>query len=493
MRIYRRPKLELLDKKRVEQIIDEALELLLKVGVFVENKEGLFLLADAGVRIDRKKKRAYLKKELVEKCLKTCPKVIEVYDREERLALNLKEDKVHFNPGSAALWIYDLKKDAIREPVTSDLIKFAQLVDGLDYLKAQSTALIPSDVPKQMADRYRLFISLLFSVKPVITGTFEKEAFKIMKDMLVCIRGGESNLRKKPLAIFDCCPSPPLKWSNLTCQNLIDCAKSGIPAELVSMPLSGATAPITLAGSLVQHTAENLSGIVIHQLARRGSPIIYGGSPSCFDMRTGTTPMGAIETMMIDSAFNQIGKYFELPTHAYMGLSDSKTLDYQSGLESGIGAILAALSGVNVISGPGMLDFESCQSMEKLVIDNEICGMAYRLIDGINFEDKTPSLDLFKEEFLEKGFLTSPHTLKWFKKEFFFPSQVIDRSNLGEWIKKGKKNTIWKARDLVEKIVSPKSFNQIPIEKKKELQKIILIDSKKYGFDQELKKRFNNL
>jgi len=492
LRIFRRPELELLDKKRVEQIIDEAFELLLKVGVFVENKEGLILLADAGVKIDKKKKRAFLKKELVERCLKSTPKEIEVYDREERSALNLKENKIHFNPGSAALWIYDLKKDEIREPVTSDLIKFAKLVDGLDYLKAQSTALIPSDVPKKMADRYRLFISLSYSSKPVITGTFEKDAFKVMKDMLVCIRGSENDLRKKPLAIFDCCPSPPLKWSDLTCQNLIDCAKSGIPAELVSMPLSGATAPITLAGSLVQHTAENLSGIVIHQLARRGSPIIYGGSPSCFDMRTGTTPMGAIETMMIDSAFNQIGKYFGLPTHAYMGLSDSKTLDYQAGLESGIGAILAALSGVNVVSGPGMLDFESCQSMEKLVIDNEICGMAYRLIDGISFREKTSVLNLFNEEYLEKGFLTSSHTLKWFKEELFFPSQVIDRSNLGEWIKKGKKNTIWKARDLVEKIVTPNSFNQLPSEKKQELQKIILMDAKKYGFDRELKKRFKN-
>ncbi|MCJ7498063.1 MAG: trimethylamine methyltransferase family protein, partial [candidate division Zixibacteria bacterium] len=213
MRIFRRPELELLDKKRVEQIIDEAFELLLKVGVFVENKEGLILLADAGVKIDKKKKRAFLKKELVERCLKSAPKGIEVYDREERSALNLKENKVHFNPGSAALWIYDLKKNEIREPVTSDLIKFAKLVDGLDYLKAQSTALIPSDIPKKMADRYRLFISLSYSSKPVITGPFEKDAFKVMKDMLVSIRGSEEDLRKKPLAIFDCCPSPPLKWS----------------------------------------------------------------------------------------------------------------------------------------------------------------------------------------------------------------------------------------------------------------------------------------
>lgn len=489
----RRPKLELLDKKRIEQIVDEALQLLLKVGVFVENKEGLKLLEEAGAKVDKKKKRVHIKDDLVQRCLNTAPKAIRVYDRQGNLALDLKDYNIHFDPGSAALWIYDLKKDKTREPVTSDLIRFAQLTDGLKYLKAQSTALIPSDVPKEIADRYRLFISLLYSSKPVVTGTFVKQGFEVMKQMLVSIRGSEDKLREKPLAIFDCCPSPPLKWSDLTCQNLIDCARSGIPAELVSMPLTGATSPVTLAGALVQHTAENLSGIVIHQLARKSSPIIYGGSPACFDMRTGTTPMGAIETMMIDSSYNQIGKYFGLPTHAYMGLSDSKTLDYQSGLESGIGAILAGLSGINVISGPGMLDFESCQSMEKLVIDNEICGMAYRIIDGITFRKEAPSLDLFKEEYLEKGFLTSPHTLKWFKEEVFFPSQVIDRGNLGEWVKKGKKTAMARANELIEKIISTKSFDELLPDKRKELFRIIYNDTKKYGFDQELKKRFKNL
>lgn len=489
----RRPKLEILNKRGIERIIDEALELLSKVGVFVENKEGLSLLGSAGVKIDKKSKRAYIKSELVEKCLESAPKVIKVYDREGKLSLDLQGYNVHFDPGSAALWIHDFKKDKIRAPITSDLIKFAQLTEGLNYLKAQSTALIPSDVPKKIADRYRLFVSLLYSSKPVVTGTFEKDAFEVMKDMLVCVREGEDNLRKKPLAIFDCCPSPPLKWSDLTCQNLIDCARAGIPAELVSMPLTGATSPVTLSSALVQHTAENLSGIVIHQLAKKNSPIIYGGSPAGFDMRTGTTPMGAIETMMIDSAFDQIGKYFGLPTHAYMGLSDSKTLDYQAGLESGIGAILAALSGINVISGPGMLDFESCQSMEKLIIDNEICGMAYRIIEGISFRDKRPTIELFQEEFLEKGFLTSPHTLKWFKQEFFFPSQVIDRSNLGEWEKKGRKTAIAKASELVEKIASPESFNQLSFEKKKELFRIMQKDAKRYEFDKELKKRFKDL
>jgi trimethylamine--corrinoid protein Co-methyltransferase len=206
-------------------------------------------------------------------------------------------------------------------------------------------------------------------------------------------------------------------------------------------------------------------------------------------MRKGTTPMGAIETMMIDSAYAQIGKYLNLPTHAYMGLSDAKILDYQSGLESGIGAILAALSGINVISGPGMLDFESCQSLEKLVLDNEICGMAYRLIQGIGFREvedpsgKALALNLLQEVTSEKHFLTSPHTLKWFKKEAFFPSEVIDRSNLGDWEKSGKKTAGQRAQEKVKKILSTHQPKPLSPEIVGELTKIMQTQAKKYGLD----------
>ena len=475
-----RPRLQVLNKEEIKKVVEEAVEVLEKVGIFMENERGLELLDAANAVVDKKERKAYIKAELVERCLKTAPSRIEVFDRDEKLALDLQGDNIHFDPGSAALRIYDLDLNQSRPPVIKDLINFSRLTDSLSYLKAQSTGLIPSDVPEAIADRYRLFIALQHSSKPIVTGTFTKDAFEVMKEMLVAVRGSEENLQGKPLAIFDCCPSPPLKWSDLTCHDLICCAESGIPAELVSMPLCGATSPVTLAGALVQHTAENLSGIVIHQIARPGSPIIYGGSPSFFDMRKGTTPMGAIETMMIDSAYSQIGKYFDLPTHAYMGLSDAKILDYQSGLESAVGGVLAALSGINVISGPGMLDFESCQSLEKLVLDNEICGMAYRLIQGIGFRDEALALNLLKEATSDlktqnsgKHFLTSPHTLKWFKQEAFFPSEVIDRSNLGDWEKSGKKTAGERAKEKVDKILSTHQPKPLPQEVIAELTRIM--------------------
>jgi trimethylamine--corrinoid protein Co-methyltransferase len=330
-----------------------------------------------------------------------------------------------------------------------------------------------------ISDSYRLFLGLQFSSKPVVTGTFRVEGFKPMHDMLVAVRGSEKNLAEKPLAIFDACPSPPLKWSNLTTQSLVDCARAGIPSEYVSMGMTGATSPVTIAGTLVQHVAENLSGLVISQLAKKGAPVIFGGSPSSFDMRKGTTPMGAIETMMIDSGYTQIGKHLNLPTHAYMGLSDSKINDAQAGFETGIGAVVAALSGVNVISGPGMVNFESCQSLEKLVVDNEICGMAHRIIAGISQRDEPLAKNLFEDFTQETQFLTMPHTRKWYREEHTFP-RIIDRDTYDYWVSLGKKSITDRASDEVEKLLKENPFSPLDEAVIKDLRKIMASDAKTY-------------
>jgi trimethylamine--corrinoid protein Co-methyltransferase len=301
-----------------------------------------------------------------------------------------------------------------------------------------------------------------------------------MHKMLVAIRGTEQKLAEKPLAIFDACPSPPLKWSNLTAQSLIDSARAGIPSELISMGMTGATSPVTITGTLVQHVAENLSGLVICQLAEKGAPVIFGGCPTSFDMRKGTTPIGAIETMMIDSAYVQIGKHLNLPTHSYMGMSDAKIPDMQAGFETGIGAILAASSGVNVVSGAGILDYIKCQSLEKLVIDNVICGMAYRLIEGVSQREDPIALDLFEGFDADTHFLSMPHTLEWFRKEQTYPA-LIDRDPYEVWTSQGRKTIVLRAREEMENILrkTPPSLPDPEIQQ--ELRKIMLSEMQKAG------------
>ena len=475
----RRPKLDMLSEPFIDQIVSEALDVLKKTGILVENDEALRLLADAGCEC--KGQTVSFKENLVEESLKTTPHSIKMYDRSGDLAMNLEGDAIYFDPGSGALTILDPVTLEERNPVTKDLIRFATLTDALPNLAAQSTEMISTDVPEAMQDRYRLYIGLQFSKKPIVTGTFTVESFEIMKDMLLAVRGSERALREKPLAIFDCCPSPPLKWSNLTCQSLIDASKAGIPAELVSMPLTGATSPVTLAGTLVQLTAENLSGIVIHQLANPGSPIIFGGSPAAFDMRKGTTPMGAMETMMLNAAYAQIGKHLGLPTHNYLGLSDAKIVDGQAGLETGMGALMAALAGANVISGPGMLNFESCQSLEKLVLDNEICGMALRLVRGIEARGDRFSDDLYGDIYDGNHFLTSEETLRWFRKELTQVGSVIDRDTYDVWKSQGKKSAWDRACYEVERILSSYTVEPLPEDSLTALTSIMKDDAQRMG------------
>jgi trimethylamine--corrinoid protein Co-methyltransferase len=406
-----------------------------------------------------------------------------MYDRGGAIAMRLEGEQVHFDPGSAALTILDWETQKERTPVTEDLVAFARLTEVLPHFAAQSTGLIPGDVPGEIADRYRLFIALQYCTKPIVTGTFAVDGFPVMRDMLVAVRGSQEELRRKPLAIFDCCPSPPLKWSTLTCQCLIDCARAGVPAELVSMPLTGATAPATLLGALVQHTAETLSGVVIHQLAAPGAPIIYGGSPAAMDMRTGTTPMGAIETMMIDVAYAAIGKRFGLPTHAYMALSDAKVVDAQAGMETAMGAVLAALAGINVVSGPGMLDFESCQSLEKLVIDNDICGAALRLVEGLRVRTPRLAEDLFGPIYEGDHFLTSPTTLQWFRHEVTRPSDAIDRDNYQTRQGKGELSAGERAHRLVQQLLSAPPASSLPEKVSDELHRLMLREARRHGMD----------
>ena len=299
----------------------------------------------------------------------------------------------------------------------------------------------------------------------------------------MAVRGTAAELKAKPLTVFSCCPTAPLKWSDVTSQNVVDCAKYCIPVEFISMPLAGFVAPVTLVGTLVQHTAETLSGIVISQLANPGTPMLYGGSPAVFDIRCETTPMGAVETMMIDCAYNEIGKHLGLPTQAYIGLSDGKQFDAQDGLETSMGATLAALAGINNISGPGMLDFESCLSLEKLVLDNEICGMTLRLVAGIEPKDDFPARPHFEELLKTQHLLIAKHTRKHLKTEHYFPGPVIDRANRARWQEEGGLSLPQRAHHEVERLMADYQPPDLPHDVQTELKKLMETEARRYGMD----------
>ncbi|MBI2331644.1 MAG: trimethylamine methyltransferase family protein [Chloroflexi bacterium] len=414
------PKLSLLDQALIARIIEEACQLLLKPGIKVQNAEARKLLADAGAQVDEENMVVRIPEQIVHKALETVPHEFKLYDYEGNPKVQYGGDAVHFDPGSSGISV--LLPDTLEHKTaeSEDLIRVLKVAESLPQYDAQSTAVVCHDVPKDLHDLYRLYLVMLYSKKPIVTGAFSNTTVH-----------------------------------HIGAGQLIVLARAGVPAEIVSMPLAGAASPVTLLGSVTQHAAECLSGIVIHQLAHAGSPIVWGGAPAIFDMRKGGTPFGAIETAMIDSSYAQVGKHLGLPTHAYLGATEAKVLDTQAGLESGMGVLVGALSGINMISGSGMLDSLLCQSPEKLVTDAEGIAMAKRMIDGMKVQTEMLATGFYEGVNFKGGdFLKQKITMQLFREEQHMPGKVIDRDSMRGWRESGSMDTFARARIRVKEILA---------------------------------------
>ena len=478
------PKLILLTDELLLRIIDEAYQLLLKPGVKVQNAEARKLLAEAGAQVDEETFVVRIPEQIVKIALSTVPRKFYLYDYESNPKVEYGGDTVQFDPGSSGIAILDPETFEHKTTETRDLIKLIKVAEQLPQYDAQSTAVVCHDVPKDLHDLYRLYLVMLYSKKPIVTGAFTNNTVHHMINMLAIFAGGKEALRAKPRAVFDVCPSPPLIWSNFGAGNLITLARAGVPAEIVSMPLAGAAAPVTLLGAITQHAAECLSGITIHQLAGPGSPIVWGGAPAIFDMRKGGTPFGAVETGMIDSSYAQVGKFLGMPTHAYLGATDSKLVDMQAGLESGMGALIGALSGINMISGSGMLDSLICQSPEKLVIDAEGISMAKRMLEGMKVHTETLATGFYEGINFKGGdFLKQKITLQLFQKEQHMPSKVIDRDSMRGWKESGGLDAFGRARQRVEQLLASYTKPELDPVKVAELHAFVRDLAKQAGMD----------
>ena len=466
-------KITLLTEELIGRILDEAFQLMMNPGIKVQSAQARALLAEAGAQVDEAQQVAHIPEKVARLALQTAPGHFYLYDRSGQPAVSYGGEAVHFDPGSSGVHVLDPDTLEHRPSYAADLRRIIQVAEMLPQYAAQSTAVVCNDVPKEIGDLYRLFLVLKFSAKPVVTGAFSIKTLQNMIDMLAIFAGGREALAEKPQAVFDVCPSPPLIWSEFGAQNLIELARAGVPAQMVSMPLAGAAAPVTLLGAVVQHAAECISGVVIHQLAGPGAPIVWGGAPAIFDMRKGTTPMGAIETAMIDASYAEVGKALGLPTHTYLCASDAKVVDAQAGMESGMTALVGALAGINMISGAGMLDFLACFSPEKLAIDAEAISMAQRLLEGMKVHTETLATGLFEGIFFKGEFLKQKATRQLFAKEQYLPSSIIDRGSIRGWQEEGGLDTFSRAKARVQKLLQDYQPPEIAPEKSAELDRMV--------------------
>jgi len=464
--------LKVLTDEQIAEVHKQSLNILEETGVYFQSKEALALLEKIGAKVDYETCTVRFSQDLVEDAIKKTPESFTLYNRYKEPVAEVGGNNVCFNPGSATIQFLESDGKTTHQTVSTDLEKIGQVVESLEHITLASSALTPSDVPEMIGDACRIYMLLKNSTKPFIGGTFSADGVGLIHELLAASAGGPEELRKHPRMILDICSTSPLKWSEIACANIFDAARLGMPIEYISVPMLGASSPATIAGSIIQHTVETLSGIVFAQAVNPGTPVVYGGAPMYFDMRYSTTSLNSIETNLISTAYAQMAKYYGLPTHTYAALADAKSVDTQAGLETAMSGLIALLSGVNIISGPGVMDFCNTFSLEKLVIDNDICGMAKRYARGIEFTEETLAVDLIKEINHTGDHLSTKHTRKWFKKEPYLPSKVIDRRRFGLWQEEGAKDTFALAKEVVDDILKNKPVPALDPEIEKALDDV---------------------
>ncbi len=459
-----RPTLSVLEPALIDRVIDEALGVLETTGVMIDDERALKRLAGAGLEADATTGRVRFPRASVERALATAPSSVTLHDRDGAVSAVLEGDNVHFVPGSSALRVLDRRTQKARTPLTPDFVEYVRLADGLKNISYLSTAFIPTDIPQDVADVWRLYLVLAHSKRPVVSGAFTAWGVPRMGQVMAMFRGGRDELVRRPMSIFTCCPNTPLRWGEDPVANIMDCAEWGIPIEIVPVLLLGMISPVTTVGALVLHTAEVLSGLVIAQAVRPGTPVIFGGAPASFHMQLMTNPMTAVEALQLYCGYAQVAKRLRLPCQAYMALSDSKFNDPQAGMETGVGAFLAASAGINSVSGPGMLDYVNCFSFEKLVFDDEIVAHARRFVRPVEVREDLPAGELIAELVRDNHLLTSEHTLAHWPDELYMPGRTLDRTNWDQWAEQGSRDWRARANEVIDETLA--AYEVEPLERR---------------------------
>jgi trimethylamine--corrinoid protein Co-methyltransferase len=448
--------LKVLSKDEIQEIHTATLELLETVGIIVESPEARNLFKEYGAIIDQKNKDYFVKipEELIMEQLKTVPKEYSFYGPDGSFNFNVTTRNLNFSTFGAAVNIYDpTKKKGIRKTTLKDAIDHIRVVNSLDNIVCSGVDVWPSDIPFTELHCHTLREWARHSYKPFGMGCYGKTASQDMMNIVSIIVGGEEELIKRPrlLGIFN--PTSPLRLTHLLLNGIFIFAKYKQPLNITSSASAGSTAPVTLGGIITQGNMEVLSSIVLTQLINSGAPVLYGSTNTIMDPPTGNIAYGSMEMGLITIAAAQLAHFYNIPSKGSGALTDSKCFDIQNGFERFLGLFFAVNAGHNFITCAGTYETSLSETLELLVIDDELAGIIERGMEGININDETIASDEIKKAMeMKKNYLGTKHSVKNTRKEIYVPS-LVDRNRRSKWLKNGAKDMMATAKEKVEEIL----------------------------------------
>lgn len=444
-----------LSAKDVVQIHETSMRVFEEVGIRVKNAEARELFARAGARVDRESAVVRMEADLVMDIIDRAPSMVHLYGQRREHTLHVGGSNVYAGTGGTALNVLDPGGNERRRATLADLRDMARVVDRMPHIDFFMLPVFPSDVEEEHVDVNRFGAALAYQGKHVTGGVYTAEGIHNVIRMASLIAGSERALRERPLVSFvTCCGISPFVLDDLYSNLAMEVARAGLPVITPVEPLCGTTSPVTLAANLVVQNVDTLAGVALTQLVNPGTPVMYGCISSLADMKDLKYLSGAVEMGMMNAGATQLARHYGLPIYATAGMSDSKTLDAQSGYESAITNLLVALAGGNYIhDAAGLMEFCMTASLEKCVMDDEVLGMVMRAVRGIEVNEKTLAFDEMKKIGPGGHYVSSRHTRKFMRREQFVP-RLSDRKSWEEWSAEGSPDTRERARRTVAEILS---------------------------------------
>ncbi|MCG6560314.1 trimethylamine methyltransferase family protein [Ruegeria sp. 1NDH52C] len=447
-----------LSQRDMENIHSAALTVLERTGVSDHFPELLDLVLPKGAVLNEHGRLCF-PRALVEDLLSVAAKEFYVFARGEREGkddMHCTAESVYFANSGTAVTTFDYETRSYRPSTLRDVYDFTRLVDQLENIHMLGDTVLATDVTDDFAhDMNTVYAMLAGSQKPACLTFRDRSHIPHAIRMFDLASGGEGSFMKKPSVIFGGCPMvSPLRIGRENMELLIDTAKLGLTVDLAVPPQAGATAPATLAGTLVQTVAETLACVAIVNLITPGCPVCFAAWPFITDLRSGSFTGGSGEQALIGAAAVQMGNFYGLPTSVGAGMTDAKVPDAQYGLEKALTFSLAAHAGANrLCEFGGMIGSLMGCSFESMVIDDEAGGMILRTLRGIEVSDETMAVDVIHKCALDPGhFLGNSHTLTYMNTEFVYP-QLMDRERTDTWENEGKTDLLERARDKANTIL----------------------------------------
>lgn len=444
----------LLTQEQVERIHGASLEILENVGLLVRHPKARDLYAKHGCKVDSETHIVRFPRKVVEEYRVLMPPTFTFRGRDPQFDRTLPGEGPVIVTASSAPDIIDPVSGRVRRSRSDDIARIAHLINELPGYDVFSVSTLADDAPPGQFTLSRIYPALKHCLKPIRINNKDLNDAEMILRLGALIAGSEEAYREHPFITHHFCPVvSPLTMDYDSTEMLIYFAENKLPAYPSIVPNAGLTSPMSMAGTLAQGNAEFLAAAVLMQMVQEGTPLIYATLPTVADMRTGAYASGGIECGMLHMGFSQIAHYYNVPSGGYVGLTNAKVNDAQSGFETGLSTMAGILAGMDMLNMGGLLDALKVFDFAKAVIDNEIALMLKRVKRGFDFSEENLALDVIAKAGPGGSFMTNRHTVKRMKTEALLP-KIADRDAREGWEKKGSLDAQARAMQHVREILA---------------------------------------